>query len=354
MCLRVARAVWGRRFAVVGAVGLLAVGAAGGYLANNGPAGTAGLEGLRQRVQLERRASSLDEQLAVVETARDMLAAERDDLDRRLQQTLLTGSRRMDAIASERDRARERIAVLQGRVELLESRLSTLTKTQGAMVSQLDDRAKRQIGSLERALARAGVNVQKLLRGNGAPAGQVGALAPGEGLGGPMLPPAVHEHEEDPIDRLAFRLDRWNALNRAMERLPLTAPLASYRLGSDFGNRRDPLTGRSAFHSGLDLNVPRNTPVMATAPGKVIAAGRQGPYGNMVEIDHGFGVTTRYAHLSRTKVRPGQTVKRGETVGLAGSTGRTTGVHVHYEVTVDGTPRDPARFLEVGRQLGRN
>ena len=116
-------------------------------------------------------------------------------------------------------------------------------------------------------------------------------------------------------------------------------------LTDSFGNRPDPFTGQNEFHSGLDISTDKGQPVYATANGTVQAAGWANAYGNMVVLDHGFGLVTRYAHLSRFNVRPGDTVKRGDVVGFAGATGRATGDHVHYEVLANGASLNPLRFL---------
>ncbi|MBL8805840.1 MAG: M23 family metallopeptidase [Rhodospirillales bacterium] len=115
--------------------------------------------------------------------------------------------------------------------------------------------------------------------------------------------------------------------------------------------RRDPFNGQLAMHSGIDLSAPPRTPVLATAAGKVVTAGWSGEYGNLVEIQHDFGLSTRYGHLTRIDVRVGQRIERRQSVGLLGSTGRSTGPHVHYEVLVDGRAVDPIRFLEAARNV---
>ncbi len=112
-----------------------------------------------------------------------------------------------------------------------------------------------------------------------------------------------------------------------------------------FGNRSDPITGEQEFHTGLDISTDHGQPVYATANGTVQSAGAAGAYGNMVTIDHGFGPTTRYAHLQAFKVRAGDAVRRGDVIGLVGSTGRSTGDHVHYEVLANGQTLNPLRFL---------
>lgn len=116
-------------------------------------------------------------------------------------------------------------------------------------------------------------------------------------------------------------------------------------LSSAFGNRRDPFTGGSDFHPGLDISAERGQPIQATADGLVTAAAPNGNYGNLVVLDHGFGITTRYGHLSRFAVSHGQRVRRGEVIGYVGSTGRSTSPHLHYEVLVNGRLTNPLKLL---------
>lgn len=142
---------------------------------------------------------------------------------------------------------------------------------------------------------------------------------------------------------------RWRSLAEAV---PLRAPIeAEGNRSSNFGMRKDPFTGAARMHAGMDFRSPVGTPVRAAAPGRVVAAGVSGGYGNLVEIDHGHGLVTRYGHLSSLGVSADQTVAAGATIGLVGSTGRSTGPHLHYETRASGTPLDPGRFLAAGHKL---
>jgi murein DD-endopeptidase MepM/ murein hydrolase activator NlpD len=145
-------------------------------------------------------------------------------------------------------------------------------------------------------------------------------------------------------------LDRLATLSSAMRHIPLDMPVSAARFDrtSGFGPRRDPFTGRFAFHPGLDFGGPWGASVVATAPGIVVFAGDDGSYGTAVEIDHGMGFHTRYAHLSALAVRKGMTVKKDAMIGRVGSTGRSTGPHVHYEIWYDNRVRNPALFLSNG------
>ena len=170
-------------------------------------------------------------------------------------------------------------------------------------------------------------------------------------VGGPFIPLEPGTTFEDHVEALDTSLKALDVLSGRLSTLPVGNPAPGKDISSAFGSRVDPFFGRAAMHSGTDFRAPTGTPARATANGTVIDAGRNGGYGNMVEIDHGGGFTTRYAHLSAIKVTAGQKVKRGDVIGLVGSTGRSTGPHLHYEVRKGGQAIDPARFLIAGRQI---
>ena len=125
---------------------------------------------------------------------------------------------------------------------------------------------------------------------------------------------------------------------------PSVWPARGY-LSASFGDRPDPFTGQHDFHSGIDISATLGTEVVATADGRVLFCGPNGGYGNNVLIDHGRAVVTRYAHLSAFRVAPGQRVRRGDVIGSVGSTGRSTGPHLHYEVWAQDHARDPIQFI---------
>jgi murein DD-endopeptidase MepM/ murein hydrolase activator NlpD len=183
------------------------------------------------------------------------------------------------------------------------------------------------------------------------------AIVKSRAAGGPRTPlfaPAVRTPEDtfgvlrDLLYSLESRLqvvqtgvDRRHALAAAT---PSIWPTRGW-LTDSFGRRRDPFTGEGGYHTGLDISAEHGEPVYATATGTVEAAEPSGAYGNMVAIGHGFGISTRYAHLSRFAVKAGERVHRGALVGFAGATGRATGDHLHYEVLVYGRPLNPLQFL---------
>lgn len=169
-------------------------------------------------------------------------------------------------------------------------------------------------------------------------------------VGGPFVP-LVAEGFDARVERAERSIARLGSLREAIKALPLGKPVPRASLSSHFGRRIDPFLGRPAMHTGLDFKADYGTAVRATAAGTVISAGRNGGYGLMVEIDHGNGIVTRYAHLSRIRIDEGTKVAAGKIIGSVGSSGRSTGPHLHYETRLDGAPRDPASFLAAGARL---
>ena len=151
---------------------------------------------------------------------------------------------------------------------------------------------------------------------------------------------------ESRLQTVRSNVDKRNSLAAAT---PSIWPTHGW-LSSSMGNRADPLTGERDFHPGLDISADKGDPVYATADGKVSSAAMAGNYGNLVIIDHGYGIETRYGHLSAFKVRDGQAVKRGDLLGLVGATGRTTGSHLHYEVRANGRILNPLQLLLTPRR----
>ncbi len=168
--------------------------------------------------------------------------------------------------------------------------------------------------------------------------------------GGPFIP-AEGLHFVERVALLKKSLDGINALRRDALALPVRLPVKARGLSSRFGYRIDPFLNRPAFHAGLDFVADAGATVRATAAGTVVSAGLDGGYGEMVEIAHADGVSTRYAHLSRILVSAGTHVEAGTPIGLVGSTGRSTGPHLHYETRRDGEAMDPALYLAAGRAL---
>lgn len=175
------------------------------------------------------------------------------------------------------------------------------------------------------------------------------------GMGGPLIttesPSTSVENFDLQLQDLDTALNRLDRLKKTVRTLPLANPAPDMPVTSLFGIRRDPLLGMPAFHAGIDFRAQMGQRVTATAAGIVTKAGRNGGYGKMVEIDHGNGFSSRYAHLSRVLVSENQRVPFGAPIGEAGNTGRSTGPHLHYEIHRNGTAVNPASFLKTGRQI---
>ena len=195
---------------------------------------------------------------------------------------------------------------------------------------------RAEADAFERAAASAGVDVGRILS----------KIGPAPAEGGPFVPPPKDGLAADTVSP-----EKLAAIEALAKTLPVSAPLAEYQIGSPFGARIDPFNGRPSFHTGIDMDAPYSSPVYAASAGTVIYAGWLGDYGKVVEIDHGFGIVTLYAHLHRWLVSVGQNVAAQTEIGLVGTTGRSTGAHVHYEVRVDGQPQDPEKFLGLARLL---
>jgi murein DD-endopeptidase MepM/ murein hydrolase activator NlpD len=221
---------------------------------------------------------------------------------------------------------------------------------QERMLDQAESFAKSRADRLRLALKLAGLDPGSMI-----------THAAGGGLGGPLIdgkdPKAlaavldVDEGFASRIQHAAASLDEMRTLSAAADKVPLSEPTRGTSRSSGFGVRVDPFTGRPAFHSGLDFAGPLSTPIYSTAPGIVSFTGVRTGYGNTIEIDHGGGFKTRYAHLQAIGVDVGQRVAVGQRIGAMGSTGRSTGPHLHYEVWVDGRPQNPDRFLRAGEYL---
>ena len=166
-------------------------------------------------------------------------------------------------------------------------------------------------------------------------------------LVGAAFSPIEFDKNLDPkYQKLADDLELWNGLAKLDKILPIGAPVEKMRITSNFGTRNDPFTGKPSKHRGIDFAGKIGTELMAVAPGRVVSAGERVGYGTTVEIDHGLGFTTLYAHLSQITVARGDWVRPGTVVGLAGSTGRSTGPHLHYEIRYKGVPFDPVKFVK--------
>lgn len=173
------------------------------------------------------------------------------------------------------------------------------------------------------------------------------------GIGGPLIAVDDRQMFEARVSQLDEAVARLEGVKKTAMTLPIHNPAPGYAVSSSFGIRRDPLIGKPAMHAGMDFRVPYGLPVRASGAGKVVKAGWSGGYGRMVEVEHADGLTTRYAHMSKISVSVGDAVQRGTIVGKVGSSGRSTGPHLHYEVRREGTAIDPLKFIKAGRAIAK-
>lgn len=221
--------------------------------------------------------------------------------------------------------------------------LARLEARQEAFASRLLAAVNSRAAQAEAAVAKLGLNPQALVQ------------QAAQGRGGPLIPYTGRMGKARQLGpsfaALEGALFRMEVLERTLVAIPSDNPADIMLMSSGFGYRSDPFTGGGAMHSGLDFKGPIGTPILAAAPGKISSVGWQGGYGQTIEIDHGQGIMTRYAHLSGFDARVGDVVTAGQKIGRMGSTGRSTGSHLHFEVRINGVAVNPRRFLEVNKDV---
>jgi murein DD-endopeptidase MepM/ murein hydrolase activator NlpD len=254
------------------------------------------------------------------------------------QQQLEDAQVQRQSVLQERDSMAARLADA-------EQHMGAATADQAEAVTRLTQETRKSIIEVERIFNAISIDPARLvLRGNTG------------GRGGPFVPwrDRASARSAAPLtaaDAVALDVARLDSLTQILRTMPLAAPLEDFAITSPFGRRTDPFSGQRAMHEGIDLRAPLHTPVMATAPGRVVFAGRQGAYGVMVEIEHDHNIHTRYAHLDRITVALGQQVDLHQKIGLVGATGRASGPHVHYEIRLEDRPLDPLNFLKAASHV---
>ncbi len=310
------------------------------------------LDLMRQRLedavgQRDTVTAANDRLLAQMKAVNDTLTTAPSGED--LTETLGVISQALGEAVAARDTATAERSDLEQQVATLEMQVKVNTERQDQMVDQVEQAIAVSFGPLEKMFSRASINVDDLL---------ADVRANYAGAGGPLGTTTVSTRSvDDPavtggFDKLMMDMDRMNLMRIAVDKVPLAMPLQSaFRFSSPFGNRRDPFGLGGRFHAGVDLAAPRGTPVYATADGVVTSARYENGYGNAVHVQHELGFETVYGHLSSIAVRPGQLLSRGAKIGGMGSTGRSTGSHLHYEVRVSGKPVNPMTYLEAAKDV---
>jgi murein DD-endopeptidase MepM/ murein hydrolase activator NlpD len=226
----------------------------------------------------------------------------------------------------------------------LQNSLDQIEGRQLAALNSLEDRMESRMRRMRSVFTDLGLDMTQLQ-----------AATPRAAMGGPFVPVKLGA-DAGPFERQLYRINLTRAqidrLNRTLVLVPYRKPvIGEIEFTSGFGVRSDPFLGRPAMHTGLDFRAATGDPVRATANGKVVSSGWSGGYGRLVEIDHGNGLSTRYGHLSDINVKVGDFVRIGQVIGTVGSTGRSTGPHLHYETRIDGDAVDPQKFLRAGVRL---
>jgi murein DD-endopeptidase MepM/ murein hydrolase activator NlpD len=219
------------------------------------------------------------------------------------------------------------------------SSLAQVEERQLAFAERLTRFADRKSAAAADAMRKLGLSPERMLV----------SLDDRSAMGGPLIRflPSGDSSLDPRFRRLGLSLARMEALQRGLEGIPQVIPAASRHISSGFGFRADPFDGEGAFHAGLDFKAAMGSPIFAAARGLVAFVGQRNGYGNVVEIDHGNGLRTRYAHMSAFRTRVGDPVMAGQLIGAVGSTGRSTGPHLHFEVRLNDQPVNPRPFLEV-------
>jgi murein DD-endopeptidase MepM/ murein hydrolase activator NlpD len=230
-----------------------------------------------------------------------------------------------------------------------------LAAVSSSMTQMMDD-SRMALAALSESATESTNTILDALKGIGIKPNMPDDLD--EGVGGPLLPPTTDGLDStgivDDANEAYLALTRFKAARGAIDLAPVHKPMSELtRISSTFGNRTDPFTGGRAFHSGIDFPAPRGTTVLSAGYGKVTFVGEMSGYGNLVEITHSTGIITRYGHLSAFLVKQGQIVDTGTPIARVGSTGRSTGPHLHFEVRIRDVAVDPGKYLAVGKRLAR-
>lgn len=287
--------------------------------------------------------------------ARDMAVAEKERLAEGVSPadliaTLQKVTGKLPEVVVDRDAVAAERATLSSELASAELEIRLANRRQDEMIDELRSAVASSSDALENALSEVGLDVDSTL---------AATRMAYSGQGGPLVPIGVSSRSvpgEDPtasrFDELMVDVDRVNLLRIALGKVPYAMPVKDpHRFTSGFGYRRDPKGGGRRMHSGVDFAAPQGTPIYAAADGVVESAGRESGYGLAVRIRHEFGFETLYAHQNRMLVKPGQRVSRGDHIGDMGRTGRVTGVHLHYEVHLNGRPVNPMTYVEAARDV---
>ncbi len=324
------------------------------------------LSSIEERRELEAAVDLLRARLAEAVDQRDGIAAANDRLVSQMSSaatslgdmpsgkdlaiTLEAVTKALGDAVTVRDAVQAERETLAADLEAAELKLALTQREHSAMIAQVREAVATSSAPLEEALRRADLDVDSTI-----------ALIRQDysGQGGPLVPIGVSTRSRTDgvsstsgFDELMIDIDRMNMLRIAIGKVPYAVPVKNaFRFTSGFGLRRDPKGRGRRMHAGVDFAAPKGTPIYATGDGVVKSAQSESGYGLTVRIQHDFGFETVYAHQSRLRVETGQRVSRGEHIGDMGSTGRSTGVHLHYEVRLNGRPVNPMTYVEAAKDV---
>ncbi|NNU80654.1 peptidoglycan DD-metalloendopeptidase family protein [Halovulum dunhuangense] len=300
-------------------------------------------EAVAARDSAEDRARELTASLTAVRNAADGAGSAEE-----MEIVLSALSDALHNAVRERDTHRSDLTRLESEIATMELRMQVNADRQERLVASLEDAVQASFGPLESMFEKSGLNVDTLISG---------VRQSYNGMGGPETLFRASLGGSDPelderFSALMSDMDRMNMMRIAAAKIPYTMPVrVAHRFTSGFGTRRDPFNGGRRAHNGVDFAAGRGTPIEATADGTVTFAGWQSGYGNFIKIRHAYGFETHYAHLNKIHVKVGDRIARGDHIGDMGTTGRSTGVHLHYEVHLGGKPVNPMTYIRAGRDV---
>jgi len=288
--------------------------------------------------------TTLNAKVASLQGELQVAQASNADLSRQVAQTKLA----LSTVINQRNSLQLGRSDLGRTIDELRDKVASVQESQANFVASVTERTRNSLEEMEKTLEMTGLNVENMI---------AAAEQNGIGKGGPFIPdPATGADETEQkllanVATLDDEVARWEKMQVVLRSVPLAAPVDHYYISSGFGARVDPFNGARARHEGLDMVGTLRSDVLATAPGTVVSAGWKGNYGRVVEIDHGLGIHTLYAHLDSVAVKVGDVVDYRQLVGKLGSSGRSSGPHCHYEVRYNDKPLDPMGFLKAGRYV---
>ncbi|MGB0507307.1 MAG: DUF5930 domain-containing protein [Pikeienuella sp.] len=292
----------------------------------------------------QRACTDIAARMTALEVELARLGAENTEL----LSSLAVATAAVEQVSGHRDTALSEFATLSAQMESLQEQIEERKARQSRVMSQIEDAARVSLSSMEQVFKKSGVKLEPILNAVRKEfSGQGGLYQP---LSGDNDKDAALQHDNRMVELLSD-LTRLNEMVIAADRMPFGRPVGAARLSSRYGKRKDPIKRTFAFHGGMDFAAKRGTPIRSTGEGLVVSSGWVKGYGKVVKIRHAFGYETVYAHLHRRRVKVGDQVEKGDLIGDMGSTGRSTGNHLHYEIRLYGKTVNPAKFIEAARHV---